>query len=105
MSNEFKISLGISNLRKCFNLNLDYKTASAKLNEKPFEMDVRPFMEKVLKIVADWPENLADNSILDGLAYHVYVQKDAQIKKYQGKNKFPSNFFEFIKLLDEVGLW
>ncbi len=104
MSNDFKISLGLSSLRKCFNLNLDYSNQTAVLNGEPFKMDVRPFMDKICNIVTDWEEKLINLAILDGLAYHIFIQKDGKIKKYEGRNKFPPNFNEFLNLLSEVNL-
>ena len=105
MSKDFKISLGLSNLRKSVNLNLDYTTSTATLNGKPINLDVRNFMNKICEITSSWEEKMINENILDGLSYFVYIQKDGKIKKYEGQNKFPKNFSQFIILLDEVNEW
>ena len=90
MNNKFKINLGFANLAKTVVLNLDYENNKAVLNNKSYKMDVRGFMDKLATIVSSWEEVMINNSILDGISYHVYLQRNGELKKYVGRNKFPA---------------
>lgn len=101
-----KILLGLTTINKTMNLKIDRNTHEAWLNNQPFELDIDNFSRKILRIISSWEEKMINKKTLDGISYFVYVQMDDGKKyKYDGKNKFPKNFDEFIKALSETKIW
>ena len=42
--------------------------------------------------------------IIDGESYSVKVEKDGKVYEYEGRNKFPKNYRDFINLLKSNGI-
>lgn len=62
--------------------------------------DIPALVHRIREIVSSWEHEMVNNNILDGMSYHVTFYKNG-IKEadYQGQNKFPNNFADFINLL------
>ncbi|MBR2970172.1 MAG: hypothetical protein IKC49_03865 [Clostridia bacterium] len=60
------------------------------------------FIFKVGTMVKDWPNELINEKILDGLTYKIVINKKDQELKYTFKNKFPEDIYRLDTLVDEV---
>lgn len=72
------------------------------VNGKEKNVNVDSFVFRLKKIVEEWDEFMIDDSIMDGLSYSVSISENGSKKTYEGRNKFPNNFFSFISLMDGV---
>ncbi len=69
-------------------------------------MDIPNFVRRLKEIVSSWEHEMVDHRILDGMCYHVSIQKKGEDAiEYRGQNKFPENYREFsvlLRALDET---
>lgn len=96
-----KISIILSSMTQFNQLVLDDATQEAKLNGKKIKLDIDKFASKVLSIVSSWEKRMVNEFIMDGQEYKVKIEKEDKTYEYYGKNKYPENFREFSKLLQE----
>lgn len=101
----YKIMLGISTLHSSMNLKIDYDNQSAELNGEKFDLKIKPFVSNLTRIVSSWESEMKNDSIKDGISYFVHIKKDGKVYNFDGENKFPDNFDEFILLLEEAKVW
>ena len=66
------------------------------------DVDIERFMRRLFCITATWKENMVDNGILDGESYKVKIYDSDKKATYFGKNNFPANYGEFVRLISEV---
>ncbi len=102
---KFKIKLGVSTLNKTISLTIDYDNQTAELNGENFDLNIKPFVSDLTSIVSSWQNEMKDDSIKDGISYFVHIKKDGKVYKFEGLNKFPNNFDEFMFLLEEANVW
>ena len=102
---KYKIMLGVSTLNKTISLTIDYDNQSAELNGEKFDLQIKSFVRDLTRIVSGWKNEMKDNTINDGLSYFVHIKKDGKVYKFDGLNKFPDNFDEFMLLLEEAKVW
>ena len=100
-----KIMLGVSTLNKTISLTIDYEKQSAELNGEKLNLEIKPFVRDLTRIVSSWQNEMKESSVQDGISYFVHIKKDGKIYKFDGLNKFPDNFDEFILLLEEAKVW
>ena len=93
-----KIVLGIRSANNSFELKIDYATQKAILNGENFNMNIKPFVSKLMCIVSSWEKEMKTPS-MDGISYYVHIKKDGKTYNFDGLNKFPDNFDEFLYLL------
>ena len=84
--------------------NVHIKVLDDKLwvNDELKNIDVECFLRRLFCIVATWKNTLIDLSIVDGESYEVFIDDGQNNAKYVGKSRYPKNYNEFIKLIDEV---
>ena len=99
-----KISLSIWNIRSITSLSLDDIANTATLNGKNIELNIPEFASKLLTIVSSWDSEMINHNILDGVEYRLKIEKDNKIYQYIGRNKFPNNFHDFLKLLTDYNI-
>ncbi len=100
-----KITVTVFNMYKSRHLTLDDEKNEAVFNGKKIELDVPPFASRLLAIVSSWDNRMVNNMILDGESYNVKIEKDGKVYNYEGRNKFPANYRDFVELMRSHNLW
>lgn len=84
-------------------INLDKEEIRVNDKIKKFNKnDISKIFMSILEITQNWDELYMDNSILDGLHFSLTIECQDEIKSYQGKGGFPSNFNDFINLIKYI---
>ena len=61
------------------------------------------FIFKIASIVSEWPHELKDETICDGLEYRISIKpNDEEEINYIFKNKFPDDIYRLKMLIEEV---
>ena len=100
-----KITVSVFNMYKSRYIVLDDEKNEATFNGKKVELDIPPFASKLLTIISSWDNRMVNDMVLDGESYSVKVEKDGKVYNYEGRNKFPLNYRDFIDLLRDNNLW
>ena len=100
-----KIVIRLRSMTEILTIKIDDEKSIFLVNEKKKEVDIDKFVRRLQVIVASWEPFMINDSILDGVWYEVDLKEGNKIRKYVGKNKFPSNYREFIELINEVAEW
>lgn len=64
--------------------------------------DVDRFIYKVTDMISDWPNELENKNILDGLEYRVTIKEKGKETTYRFKNKFPEDIYRLKELIEDV---
>lgn len=72
------------------------------LNGEQRKINVDTFMFHLKNIVRDWEAEYFAPNTLDGVSFSVLLTKDDRKFTSKGRNKFPSNFHSFLRLIEEV---
>lgn len=99
-----KITVTIRNLSQQVYLTLNDEKNEAILGGKPIQLEVAPFASRLLTIVSSWEERMVNDFIIDGEEYSVKIEKDGKNYLYEGRNKFPKNYRDFINLLRSANI-
>jgi len=86
-------------------IKIDDEKSIFLVNEEKKEVDIEKFIMRLQIIVASWELIMVNHSILDGIWYEIDIKAGNKVRKYIGKNKFPSNYDKFIELINEVAEW
>ncbi len=100
-----KITVSIFNMYNSKYLVLDDEKNEATFNGKKIDLDIPPFASRLLTIISSWDHKMINDMILDGESYYVKVEKDGKVYTYEGRNKFPINYRDFVELLRTHNLW
>lgn len=102
--NQIKISL--SNFSIDFtNIEINLDKAEIRVNDKIKKCnksDISKIFMSILEMTQNWNELYMDNSILDGMHFSLTIECQDEIKSYQGKGGFPSNFNDFVNLIQYI---
>ena len=60
------------------------------------------FIFTILDMVSDWPKELKNKDIYDGLTYKIIISNNKEEKTYLFQNKFPNDIFRLKQLINEV---
>ena len=66
--------------------------------------DVERFKFKVFDMISDWPKQLIDPNISDGVDYKIVIKDIGKETVYHFKNKFPEDIYLIEDLVEQVGL-
>ena len=77
-----------------------YKTVLLDTNETNY--DAERLIFKVSDMVSDWPNELINDDICDGLEYRISIKTGSEEKTYIFKNKFPEDIYRLKSLIEEV---
>lgn len=72
------------------------------INGQQKQVDCENFLRRLFCIITPWEKQLVNYGVLDGESYSVKITEGDDITEYIGKNKFPKNYREFVKLINEV---
>ena len=97
-----KIVIKISNLITSLNIQVDDEKGMFLLNNKAIDVDIEKFVSSLTTILASWQQKMVDESVIDGEEYSVKLRIGTKTRTYIGKNKFPSNYRDFKKLIEGV---
>jgi len=99
-----KIKIYMNNLKENHVLYVNDKKRDFVLADtKETSYKARRFILKVCDMVKDWPSELKDENILDGLEYKIVIKKsENEQKSFTFKNKFPKDIYRLELLFDEV---
>lgn len=97
-----QILITVADMAESVNIKIDNQKGLFIVNGNPKQIDIDNFVMRFQAIVASWPSIMIDNSVLDGGWYEVKIRVDNDVRKFKGKNAFPTNYYEFIQLIDEV---
>ncbi len=100
-----KITVSVFNMYNSRYLVLDDEKNEATFNGQKVNIDIKPFASRLLAIVSSWDERMVNEMVLDGESYFVKIEKDGKVYTYEGRNKFPVNYRDFVGLLRENKLW
>ena len=98
-----KVDVKIINLNETINIFADDIEKKIVLNGLPVDFDPVKFVSEVSVITYNWEENNINNSIIDGERYAIsIISNNNKQRKIMGKNNFPFNYKDLVKLLNEV---
>lgn len=71
--------------------------------DKKCEYNLALFKFRVRNAVLDWPKEMKDESIIDGLEYEIVLEKTGEPEvKYLFKNKFPEDIWRIDSIIEDV---
>lgn len=82
--------------------DIAYKRVNSPADDSYYllSIDIPDFVRRLKEIVSSWEHEMVNHRILDGMCYHVSIQKKGEDAiEYRGQNKFPENYREFRALL------
>ena len=97
-----KIVIRLRSMTESLTIKIDDEKSIFLVNEKKKEVDIDDFVMRLQVILVSWEPFMINDSILDGSWYEVEMKLGDKTRKYIGKNKFPSNYTDFIELINEV---
>ncbi len=98
-----KIKVFVSSLKENHVLYAnDQKRNYVLFDTKETSYDVDRFIFKIADMVSDWPNELENKNILDGLEYRVVIKENEKETTYRFKNKFPEDIYRLNDLIKEV---
>lgn len=97
--------INVSDIQRSLTIKLDTEKNMLIVNEQPIKCDVKLFANRLQTIISLWDKVMIDDSVSDGEHYSVKIKYDDNIVEYLGANKFPSNYRDFITLINEVAKW
>jgi len=97
-----KIKIYVKSLKENHILYVnDKKHSVVQLNNKETNYDADRFIFKVCDMVSDWPKELKNENILDGVEYKIVIT-DEEEKSYNFINKFPKDIYRLENLINDV---
>lgn len=79
---------------------IDKETISVNNAEKKCNTD--DYIYRICNLVRDWPKFLENSKIIDGFKIKIEIEKNDETDVYFFNNKFPNDFFLFMRVLDEI---
>ena len=71
--------------------------------DKVCKYDLALFKFRVRNAVSDWPTELKDERVIDGLEYEIVLERPGEPeKKYLFKNKFPDDIWRIESIIEDV---
>ena len=98
---EIKINLKTLQESKYMYMN-DKKIKTVMLNGKETKFCNERFKFRVLSMVSNWPNELVDPDVHDGLEYNITIKQGKTDIVYKFKNKFPEDVFRIEELFSLV---
>ena len=80
----------------------DKKRDNILLNTKETNFSAKEFKFRVCDMVSDWPNELTDKSLDDGLTYTIVIKTDEKEVSYLFENKFPEDIYRLYDLINDV---
>lgn len=71
------------------------------LKEETLNIDINTFREVLNSYIMNWDNSYVDNGLIDGKKAILKIYTDDEIIEYKFKNKFPSNYNDFIQFMKE----
>ena len=98
-----KVYVTIINSGETTNIFADDSTEQITLNNEVIKFDAIDFVSRISLITFNWPTRNINNSLIDGERYQIkIVANNNQERKIIGKNSFPRNYGDLLKLIREV---
>lgn len=97
-----KVKIIISSAFEKQTIEIDTKTNTCLLNGYKKAINTYDFTDKLCSIVLGWHSEYINENILDGESFFVEIEDENMTKKYVGKNSYPYNYNEFLKLVKGV---
>lgn len=96
------IKVRMENINEQIVLRADSTTQKVLLNGDVVEYDVGKFISDVLEMTCNWPSELFDQTICDGVTYSIVIKDGDNKKCFVFKNKFPNDIYKLNGLIFEV---
>ena len=80
---------------------IDGNSCYEKMLSKDLNL-VNNVQNELREIMFDWKEEYIGNRKIDGEIFHITVDINHKKKKYKIQNRFPSNWDEFLKVIEEI---
>lgn len=80
----------------------DAKRDYVLLDTKETNYSADRFIFKVCDMVSNWPKELRNDIIIDGLTYKVVIKNNQEEREYIFQNNFPKDIYRLKMLIDEV---
>jgi len=80
----------------------DKKRNYVVLDRKDTRYSADRFIFKIFDMISDWPTEMINPEIIDGLEYKIVIKENNQEKSYVFKNKFPEDIFRLENLISEI---
>lgn len=97
------ILININSYKNNYEIQVDGKEKIIWVNSKSVKVDVDKFISRLEKIISSWENRYISYSpVTDSENYEIIITKGNDVYTYQGINKFPPNYNEFIKLIKEI---
>lgn len=97
-----KIGVRIKSIRRAVSIYLDDEDKVFTINGINCKMDKEEFKNRLLDIVLFWDEKMIAKGVIDGEEYSVKIKKENNVIEFKGYGKYPENYKDFIKLIEEV---
>lgn len=80
----------------------DAKRDYVLLNAKETSFDADEFIFAICTMVKEWPNELKNDEITDGLKYRIEIKNGEVEKTYSFENKFPKDIYKLRHLINDV---
>ena len=90
------------NIKEQIVLRADSQTRKVLYNGKICDYDVDKFIFKLLDMVSDWPKELVEEGVKDGVTYLIVIKDGEDKKIFVFKNKFPNDIYRLNDFVNEV---
>jgi len=98
-----RVKILIQSQRLNYCVNADSQTKDFRIDGHKIEGDCESFMNNVISIVKNWPENLKGDRDESYLRYTVaYKDESRDVKKFEGSGGSPDNFRDLLVLIDNT---
>ena len=72
------------------------------INGKKIKYLPEEFIANLLPVINKWDSVMINNGVVDGGEYFIKIKNDGKERSIIGKNSFPINYNDFVKLINEV---
>lgn len=84
------------------NINIEITNDVFMVNGEKKDVNIRMFVNKLLSIVGCWDAEMFNNKQTDADSFEVVINDGGKQYKYSGRGEYPINYYEFVKLINEV---
>ena len=94
-----KIKIAIWSMEKTYSVYADEQTNDFSIGMKRLEKGVDNFVKNAIEIVKDWPEEVYDDNMMDGISFQIAYEDESGCYVKIGRNKTPIGFNNLITLI------
>lgn len=95
-----KLKINIWGVEETYSIYCNEETQDFTIGEHqlPYSSE---FMNRVINLIKDWPDDLEDNEKHDGIKYKIAYEVGKHQRVITANNKTPDNFYSLIYLINK----